>query len=79
MRRNRDRDERRGEKGGTKSPYQKQFLRPGAGAIPKSDCRRDGGDEGLKMGRRKTDLPIGIIRVVIFLENDVARVSLSGR
>lgn len=50
-RRNRDRDERRGQERGTKSPYQKQFLRPGAGAIPKSDCQKGWGDEGLKMGR----------------------------
>jgi len=51
----------------------KQFLR-------RCDSEKrllKGWDKGLKTGRRKTDLPIGIIRVVIFLNNDVSRVSLS--
>lgn len=57
-----------------KSPSRKQFLR-------RCDSEKrllERWDEGLKTERRKTDLPIGIIRVVIFLENDVSRVSLSG-
>jgi len=69
-----NRDEQRGkkgEKGRRRVLPENSFF---ASAISKSDCWRD---EDLKTRRRKTDLPIGIIRVVIFLENDVSRVSLS--
>lgn len=70
-----NRDEQRGKKGGKgrrRVLPENSFF---AGVIPKNDCWRGG--TSLKTGWRKTDLPIGIIRVVIFLENDVSCVSLS--